>query len=551
MSFCISVSRTRGGERRGRFLRFFSPVLAFMLMFCLALPLSAAAAEKPAYLKSVTYFGDQWPINFWSSEDDEMEANMARIAADGFNSIILVVPWREFQPETDPVAYSDYPFKKLDAIMDCAERHGLWVSLRVGYCWDYAGTSGVPARYTEILKPESRARAAWLDYCRTLYAAASAHGNFYGGFITWEDFWDYTYSLEREIPARERIQMAKDCGYTKYLEERYSIEQVSEAYGAGFSDFSQVYLPYKTHPSASLFYDFYDEFLMNLMKESQAVFPELSMEVRVDGDVIYDGDGNQTYYSHGRTFACEGAPYSAIMYSVSMGQANNYERISAEQALSAMRTHLGNISAIAGGKPLFIEQLLYMDTTAEFSYNAQIEENQVDDYIMGLSPILKDYSNGYGLWVYRNYVNNCVYNAQFALGTKGWTASSGVRAESHDGSQAIALPSGESISQKLLKKFDRNDTVYVEFYAYSEAGADMTVKVGDYERVVRVSGPTRFVYSIPSTADCVLSFTSDKGEVVIDDVKIYTYEQEGRIYDTDGSELDLAGASRTLNGQLN
>ena len=216
-----------------------------------------------------------------------------------------------------------------------------------------------------------------------------------------------------------------------------------------------------------------------------------------------------------------------------------------------MRTHLGNISAIAGGKPLFIEQLLYMDTTAEFSYNAQIEENQVADYIMGLSPILKDYSNGYGLWVYRNYVNNCVYNAQFALGTKGWTASSGVRAESHDGSQAIALPSGESISQKLLKKFDRNDTVYVEFYAYSEAGADMTVKVGDYERVVRVSGPTRFVYSIPSTVDCVLSFTSDKGEVVIDDVKIYTYEQEGRIYDTDGSELDLAGAFRTLNGQLN
>ena len=126
-----------------------------------------------------------------------------------------------------------------------------------------------------------------------------------------------------------------------------------------------------------------------------------------------------------------------------------------------------------------------------------------------------------------------------------------MRAESHDGSQAIALPSGESISQKLLKKFDRNDTVYVEFYAYSEAGADMTVKVGDYERVVRVSGPTRFVYSIPSTADCVLSFTSDKGEVVIDDVKIYTYEQEGRIYDTDGSELDLAGAFRTLNAQSN
>ena len=31
---------------------------------------TAYAAEKPAYLKSVTYFGDEWPINYWGSEDE-------------------------------------------------------------------------------------------------------------------------------------------------------------------------------------------------------------------------------------------------------------------------------------------------------------------------------------------------------------------------------------------------------------------------------------------------------------------------------------------------
>ncbi len=57
-----------------------------------------AQAAFPEYLKSVTYFGDAWPINYWGTEDDNMGTNFARIKADGFNSIILVIPWREFQP---------------------------------------------------------------------------------------------------------------------------------------------------------------------------------------------------------------------------------------------------------------------------------------------------------------------------------------------------------------------------------------------------------------------------------------------------------------------
>lgn len=509
------------------------------------------AAEKPAYLKSVTYFGDQWPINFWSSEDDDMDANMAQIAADGFNSIILVVPWREFQPGTDPVSYNQYPFDKLDRIMECAEAHGLWVVLRVGYCWDYAGEAGVPSRYAGVLQEDSTDRAAWLDYCKTLYTAASAHDNYYGGFITWEDFWDYTYRMERDISIQDRITMAEESGYTDYLKERYTIEQVSSLYGTSFSDFSQVYLPYKTHSSATLFYDFYNTFLMDFLSQSQTVYPELSMEVRVDGDVVYDSDGNKTYYSHGRTFACNGAPYTALMYSVSMGQANNYEKISSETALSAMKTHLGNIRDIAGGKTLYIEQLLYMDTTEEFSYNAQIVEDQVDDYVTGLAPVLKEYTSGYGLWVYRNYVNNCVYNSQFALGTQGWTVSGDARTEEREGSQMVVLSSGDAVSQKLLRSFDGDDTVYVELYADSESGADMIVKVGDYERVVRVGGPTKLVYSIPSTKSSEVRIEASRGTVWVDDIRIYTYEQEGRIYDRDRNSLDLADDFRTLNGQLN
>ena len=36
----------------------------------------------------------------------------------------------------------------------------------------------------------------------------------------------------------------------------------------------------------------------------------------------------------------------------------------------------------------------------------------------------------------------------------------------------------------------------------------------------------------------------------MDDIRVYTYEQNGRIYERDGSAGDLAGDFRTLNGEL-
>ena len=41
------------------------------------------------------------------------------------------------------------------------------------------------------------------------------------------------------------------------------------------------------------------------------------------------------------------------------------------------------------GKKYFMEQFLYMDSTEAFSYNTQIEESQVADYVKNAAPILK------------------------------------------------------------------------------------------------------------------------------------------------------------------
>ena len=89
---------------------------AAILSLCTAMslfPAGTASAEEP-YLKSATYYSDDWVINFWNLESNHMEEELAQIAQDGFNSIILAVPWREFQSDTSTLRYNTYALDKMD-----------------------------------------------------------------------------------------------------------------------------------------------------------------------------------------------------------------------------------------------------------------------------------------------------------------------------------------------------------------------------------------------------------------------------------------------------
>ena len=83
------------------------------------------------YVRSATYFGDAWHINFWNSEMEHLERDMKQIREDGFDSVILAIPWKEFQPGVEPVAYSDYAFDQLDRVMNAAG-----ADLRAGRVFD-------------------------------------------------------------------------------------------------------------------------------------------------------------------------------------------------------------------------------------------------------------------------------------------------------------------------------------------------------------------------------------------------------------------------------
>ena len=113
-----------------------------------------------------------------------------------------------------------------------------------------------------------------------------------------------------------------------------------------------------------------------------------------------------------------------------------------------------------------------------FSNIASIEE-EVDDYVRGLAPVLQKNTMGYGLWVYRNYVNNCVYNGQFGLDFTGWSYGSNDRVLEIEGDHKAVLAKDGMISQKITGRLNYAEEIQVEFWAEPTGGsAKLEVSLG-------------------------------------------------------------------------
>lgn len=506
----------------------------------------------PSYLTSATYYSDDWVVNFWNSESRHMDQELQQIASDGFNSIILVVPWREFQPDMEKLSYNSYALKKLDRVMELAAKHGLWVVLRIGYTWDYNGPkSSVLNRYESLIY-DKKVRGAWIDYARVLYGAASVHKNFYGGFITWEDFWYFTETATKISDRNTARKLAGSCGFRDYLREHYSLKELSGFYGEEFTGYYEIYLPLKNHPAAFLFYDFYDSFLNQLLLQTQEVFEGLSFEARLDGECLYKQDGTPYHYAHEATYSGGNAAYTSAMFSIAMGQANQGERVSAEQGILASASYMQHVAGLTGGKPLYLDQFLFTDNTPGFAHNAQIEPDQTGSYLMGMLPALRSYTMGYGIWTYRNYGNNQLYNTQFALGLKGWRYGQGVEVVIQDGSPAARIPDGQKLQQSFHDELDHNGggPTSVRFRTGSESRGRLEVCIGPVRETVEVDGSRDYELTYPFTEADSISFIS-RGEVYIDDIYVYSHVQNGQLYDEKGKELQWIRTIRSINKYLN
>lgn len=514
--------------------------------------MSEYSSGERGYLRSATYYSDDWVINFWNSESVHMEEELARIAADGFNCIILAVPWREFQVETAPVMYEEYAWKKLGGVMDAAGKQGLGVILRVGYTWDYASPESALSRYEGLLY-DPQLKAAWISYAERLYKQVSAYENFCGGFLTWEDFWNFTENAAGYGNGIAGRRMAKLCGYTDYLKEKYTLEQLKEYYGTSFENYEEIWLPEKDSYARKLFYEFYDAFLAELLTETQKVFPDLSMEVRLDADPVKKADKTLEGVSHQSTFGCGNASCTSIMYSVPMGFPNEGEWVTADQALNMAPVFFDQVSRYNGNKPVYVDQFLFTDNTPGFERNARLKPEEKNAYLAGMGELFRTMTIGYGVWTYRDYGDNKLYNPQFALGLRGWKVTGESYIEEGKNGKEAVLPSGSSISQEMRGRVTgrTGPDVHVRFSLEGTAGSTVSVRVGKRTKTLQAGERTdaELVFENALAEELTISCTGG-GSVRIDDLNLYTFVTEGDIYRMDGSEGECTDGIRQLNQAL-
>lgn len=507
------------------------------------------STKDTAYLKAVHYFADEWPINFWNSEWDTLEEDLDQIKGDGFNTVIFVVPWREFQPDIQEITYNNVALERLDFLLTATDKAGLWAKIRLGYLNDYYGEGDVAERFYDIVGDKATQRA-WFDYVETVYSICIKHECFKGGFITWEDFW-HNYALVDYVGGTELgIEMASDAGFQDYINDTYGIGQFNSIFQQNFESCKEIYVPNKDCLYAGEWYSYIDHFTLDLLKASRKYFPGLSMEVRTDKDLIATPDG--TLVDHSVTWDCAGGRYTAIMYKPNQGTVNDGSKMSSSEAIEYLDQWLKNILANNAQTPIFMEQFLFTDNTPGFEGGTEIKEDQLEEYLTNVDKVLYENTMGYGIWVYKDYKTNMLYNPQFALGLDGWCGDK-VDVEEINNSMKAHLYPDSSLSQSIpsIRRFsDKGSSVLeMDIINLNEQETFLIVEIGDQTYEINVNENGKYSINLSEQAFGDLKIYS-QGEVYIDNLKYYMHYQKGRIYNSDGEEDLCIEALRELNRKL-
>lgn len=512
--------------------------------------------NEDVYWISAHYFADASLMNLWDSEFENIDEDFEKIKSDGFNSIILLIPWGQFQPGIGKSnLYNQDALEKLDRVMEKADEHGIGVVLRIGYTWDYyrnRGNDEIMERYEKIVYDE-QTREAWLEYVERLYTVAGSHQSLWGGFICWEDFWIFTEKMSAISGKNEdSLKYAQDIGFGDFFMNHYELSEIRKLYDdTRLYAEEDLYIPAVDKPAFKVFYSFYDDFLNHLLQDTQTAFPNVSMEVRIDDDWIVNEEGKNVYYSHAATYACDGSDYSTIMYGIPIGMKNMGEKVTWSHALEKTEAAFQKVAVNNGGKKIYVDQFLYYDNTQAYSHNAQLIDDQIDDYLLNVEDAFKEYTRGYGVWAYKDYYMDKISNGSFSDSLEGWETTGEAAVKEIDGKHKCLLVDGAEIRQDVSGKIsDTSGNIVCQLDA-SLIDEPFVIKVSLNDETKQISVTKDATYSVEFDGDewGKLSLSID-GEGFVDHVKLYNFCYNGLLYDADGNEGAALEAMRELNREM-
>lgn len=508
------------------------------------------------------YFGQASPLNFWNSDLSGAPATFTQMKQEGFNAVELAVPWGEFQPGIDPPTYNTTAFKRLDSLISLAESMKLQVILRLSYSVDVDPADQDTNRFLTVFGNQTVYKA-WLAYISKVRQNTARFPNIKIGELSWEDFWAPIEYAQANTSPSEALQLATESGFRPWLEQHYSLAQLSSLFGTTFTSWSQVPVPLNTQPAFQLLYQFDDWAIVNrFFVPASKRFPGLNLEARVEYDAFYNGSTQVGLYSHSDTFRLPGTNYIGMYFEPYMSDPSTDPVETVSQATSALQATLSSMQSRSGGLPLFVFEFEVVSNSLQIAGAPGLPTSSVPQFIVASAPLLHQYTIGYSLWTYRDYNQSPIYNPSFSLGTAGWKVSGSVRSSSSSAGSRLSMRAGSSVTQYFDDEIlggTSQEPLTVSFAASAPAGSSSTITVGlagAAPQTVTVNGGTQTYQVQVPTSDLPVGSASGQltlaasAPVTITNVQVYNFTQLGDIYSTTGAPESGASALPTLNQQL-
>lgn len=502
-----------------------------------------------------TYMGGNWSKNFINAfRREDVPADFARMRDDGFNTVVLLVSWGDFQPVFDPCCrYDERAFERLEFLLAQAQAAGLDVALRIGYGWTFQPDAGEVGTRIHRLLNDDKARTAFLAYVSRVSAVARRHANVRLSFLTWEDLILHSIDGDGRRDFRQFI-------------DSLPVNDPLRASAASTPD-----LPHRDGPRVALFNAYWDWLLMHrIFAPSAARIANLTFEARIDSEPVphKDAAGKIEYewIGHEATYRPPGADVIALYWAPFWGAQNQGEKLAAPQALKLFGALLAKVREHSGGLPMFIDQLNVIDNTLGFERNASLEEAALPAFMDGALCTMRNAGVfGYAYWTARDYTESPLYNPAFAYGLDGWELATHDRsaAVSHlvkrpSGDFDLRLAPGDVLTQTIpvmrgrLPGTEPNlpASVCVTGETIAPATLQASVDAAPVQLDFSATGVQRVCSTIATHAQdqrLRLTLRGVRGSMDLRHVELFDHVQLGGLYSPDGKPESLLPDMRALN----
>jgi hypothetical protein len=506
------------------------------------------------FIKSAHYFSSAWPKTFWQAfEEPDVAAELNQIKADGFNTIVLTVPWRGFELgfENEQTESNPWLYERLEFMLKSIVEQDLMFVLRVGFPHDYTPNTGTDGMAQCVgIYTDEKMQNHWLNYLNKVHQLVTPHqASSAGVLVSWEDFW-CPHFVFPHLSDEERLEMAQAMNYGEWLKQQNQ-NIVKVLLQQNDLKHELVRVPKPADLSYVLYLEFIDYMLdKQVLQPAQSVFSNAALEIRVDKLPIKQGD-HYTWIEH--NLYLNETNHRGTYWAPFWGAENKGELLTAEQALKNFKYFLKIVSNKGQNTNHVIEQFNFYDNTPYFPNNANIKADEIDDFLLGAAPLLKEYSQGFGVWAYRDYQDNALLNSSFEMGTEGWQVEGSITVIDDNDDQSLSMTAGAAISQSMVAEERMllvSTYTTLDLCLYAEVSSELEISLNG---TLISSWPLQAgknCTSMPAepfkkTATTITLRAKTKAQ--IDELNLHGFTQELGLYDAYGQPAKNLAAYQALN----